>query len=223
VTHRFNSQRATGTRLNTQAHLLLAAALLARSSNAGPNKVDQANGTKANHGLINIAVVIGALVPDVSLFIMFGQARLRGISHDVIWRELYYSAFWQNIGAITNSIPLFALLVMIGFVARKYNATTASALMVFGLAALLHCIADLPLHVDDGHAHFWPFSQFIFASPVSYWDPKHYGLVWQPIEFLIAAVATVVLWRRFTSRWVRALTLLGVLMYPVLFLAWYVK
>lgn len=34
---------------------------------------------------------------------------------------------------------------------------------------------DLPLHHDDAHRHFFPFLEWRFVSPVSYWDPNYYG------------------------------------------------
>ena len=71
----------------------------------------------------------------------------------------------------------------------------ASALFA---SVLFHSLADLPLHHDDGHRHFWPFSDFRFASPVSYWDPSHHGNSVLTIEaFLVIAVpASFFLWRR---------------------------
>ena len=40
---------------------------------------------------------------------------------------------------------------------------------------LLHTLGDLPVHHDDGHRHFFPFSDWRFESPVSYWDSNHHG------------------------------------------------
>ncbi|MFT6146912.1 MAG: hypothetical protein ACJAV2_004808, partial [Myxococcota bacterium] len=39
-----------------------------------------------------------------------------------------------------------------------------------------------------------------FESPVSYWDPEHYGLFWIPIELVLYAGCLAVLWRRHPSR-----------------------
>ena len=49
-----------------------------------------------------------------------------------------------------------------------------SAAIIF-LSMIVHDFCDLPLHNDDAHRHFLPFSHYRFISPVSYWDPKYYG------------------------------------------------
>jgi len=211
----------SASRLNTQAHLLIAAALLCRSSNARPNLPAQRNDKAYKVWPVNAAVLIGALIPDISLFLMFAQARLRGIDDEVIWGELYYSVFWQNIGAITNSVPIYLALVIAGLLLTARMRTQATAVFALGMAALLHCLTDLPLHVDDGHAHFWPFTTWIYESSISYWDPDHYGNYWQPIEFFIAGVAALIIWRRFQSIGLRTAVLTGLMSYPAMLVFWF--
>lgn len=216
--------------LNTQTHLLLAAALLCRPSKTGPKLSTRAAGTNSSVKCVNLAVLIGALLPDISLFIMWGQAKARGIADAVIWQELYFSAFWQKIGAITNSIPLYVFIAVVaimlgGRIFRCQSGTINTKLfgqvfLFLSAAALIHCLTDLPLHVDDGHAHFWPFSNWIFASPVSYWDSNHYAHYWQPIEILIALVCVVSIYRRFSSVWVRVIAIASLLSYAVLIVFW---
>ena len=56
---------------------------------------------------------------------------------------------------------------------------------------------DLPVHHDDGHPHFWPFTMWIFESPLSYWDPRHFGAWLGAFEIALAVALVVLLWRRF--------------------------
>jgi len=70
-------------------------------------------------------------------------------------------------------------------------------------AVLLHLVLDFGFHHDDGRAHFWPITNWIFESPVSYWDPRHYGTLVGGLEVFVALLCCVVLWRRFTGRWMR--------------------
>jgi hypothetical protein len=77
-------------------------------------------------------------------------------------------------------------------------------------AGLLHLFFDLALHHNDGRAHFWPISSWIFESPLSYWDPRHYGNVVGPLEVAASLACCVVLWRRFAGKWMRGfIVLLG--------------
>ena len=53
---------------------------------------------------------------------------------------------------------------------------------------LLHSLGDFPLHHDDAHRHFFPFSDWRFISPISYWDPAHYGN-WASLLEIFAVLA----------------------------------
>ena len=205
--------------MNTQTHLLLGLAVFARRP--------RESGAPSSSAALEAALLFGALVPDASLFLMWGQARLAGVPDERIWSELYYSGFWQGIGALSNSLLVFALLALaarslggrfVGEAVRVHRA--ASIVLAFAAAALLHVVTDLPLHHDDGHPHFWPFSDWIYASPVSYWDPEHHGRTWSTIESLLALGLSVVLWRRYRAWPARAALLLAGLSYVAVGLYW---
>lgn len=137
---------------------------------------------------------------------------------------MYFSPFWQQQAALTNSIPVYVLMALLGFLGLRYYhhlEIAARALLLLSLAALAHCVADLPLHVDDGHPHFWPFSDWVFVSPVSYWDSNHYAQYWHPIEMIMALICAAVLWRRFAAWSVRFAIVVLALSYPAMMLFWF--
>ncbi len=86
----------------------------------------------------------------------------------------------------------------------------------------LHVPADLLLHHDDGHRHLFPASDWRFMSPVSYWDPRHYGDIVAPLEALAVAVALVMLLRRYDGRAARAAlgTMAGAYAIYLIFAVW---
>ena len=198
----------------TQSHVLLSVALL---------------GAKDKHRALSVtAATLGALLPDVSIFVMWGQARLRGITDHRIFSELYFSDFWQGVGAQTNSMPLYFLLALAGVGIQKWSFKRASKrgqglgffLAVLGASALLHTLFDLPLHHDDGHPHFWPFTTWIYNSPLSYWDPAHHSMVWQPIEILLSILLIVLLWQRFSGKFAKSCLVLASLIYAAMAAFW---
>jgi hypothetical protein len=71
---------------------------------------------------------------------------------------------------------------------------------VFFLAMAMHVALDLSLHNADAHRHFLPLSHWQFESPVSYWDPAHYGVFGAGLEVVCIRAASVVLWSRFEAR-----------------------
>ncbi|MFT5045396.1 MAG: hypothetical protein ACI8UP_002367 [Porticoccaceae bacterium] len=182
-----------------------------------------------------VFIVFGALLPDIGLFIMFGYAQLTDLPKDVIWAEMYYSDFWQKLGAISNSAPVFfsnslvcwliirrsmqsqhsALVPLSEFLQGKQVMSTAFAVLVLSLASLLHVATDLPLHNDDGYAHFWPFTNWIFSSTVSFWDAGHYANLWVPIECVLGLTLVAILWRKTVSVWKKGLLFSVGLTYPV--------
>ena len=150
-----------------------------------------------------LVIVLGALLPDISLFIMFGYAQLINVPNELIWSDMYYSAFWQQLGAMTNSVPIYLISAIIswaiiqhrlpnnqhakdtytiGVQNRTLVSNAAVTVLISSLASALHVATDLPLHHDDGHPHFWPFTNWIYESPISYWDAFHFAGYWVPID-----------------------------------------
>jgi hypothetical protein len=196
--------------MNTQTHLLLATALFAR-----PGRENR---------LRNAAVVTGALLPDAVIFVMFAWSKLVGAPESEVWSSWYFNPPWLTAIDWMNSLPLFGMILLVGWMLPRDPPASnllSSALMLFALAAITHLLGDLPLHVDDGHAHFVPFSEWRFASPVSYWDPRHYGNIVGLIELALGLMLIVILWRRFTGRVLRALLACAVLAYAIPYV-WFV-
>ena len=150
-------------------------------------------------------ILLGALIPDLALFIFYGWARWQAMPERVIWSEAYYSEPWQSIFAVGNSLPLGLLGVFLGLGLRR------AWIGYLGASMGLHHLADLPLHHDDAHQHFWPFSSFRFVSPVSYWDAEHFGLLGSTIEVVLVLGATAYLLPRLTSALAKGLLSLGAL------------
>ncbi len=156
---------------------------------------------------VTAAALAGAIIPDLSLYLLAGtHLYVLGTPPDVVFGQLYYSDAWQTLFKIDNSIVLWAIGLGLAFMARS------PVFIALCGAALLHIGLDFPLHHDDGRAHFWPISDWVFSSPVSYWDSQHYGHIVGPIEIALALACCAWLWRKFTGRWMRGLiVLLGAL------------
>lgn len=132
------------------------------------------------------AIVVGAIAPDLPIFVFYFYSKwvLRRSERE-IWTEGYWHPRLQNIVAILHSIPL----AILGAIAcHVFNFMEGK---IFCLSILLHCFGDLPVHHDDAHRHFFPFSSYRFISPFSYWDPNHYGRWVASVELAIVLLASV--------------------------------
>lgn len=177
--------------MNTPAHLIMGAAAFA----------------KPGAPWVTLAAIAGAIAPDLSLYLMAGwHLLILGTSPRIVFDELYFSDLWQQVFAIDNSFFLWGALLLAGL------ATKRSWLIAFGGAGLLHIAFDFSLHHDDGRMHFWPLSNWIFESPVSYWDRNHYGDIVGPLEMALSLILLVVLWRRFQAMIPRAIIFAAALM-----------
>ena len=185
--------------MNAPTHLMAAAAILARP----------------NDRLRNLAVLFGALAPDLSIFVFYGWMKLGGEkSEREIWGEAYWTEPWQTLGAISNTVPLAAGLFVIALWAR------ALWLRMFALALLIHAALDFPVHAEDAHRHFWPLSDWRFQSPVSYWDPAYNGALGVAAEAAVLFASGFVLWRRFEIICVRIAVAATVLLYAAVGVYW---
>ena len=156
---------------------------------------------KAGKPAVTAAAFAGALIPDLSLYLMAGaHLFILGTSPDVVFGQLYYSDAWQSIFRIDNSIILWSIGLGL---AAMFRSPVFLALCA---TALLHLGLDFAFHHDDGRAHFWPLSNWIFESPVSYWDPNHYGTIVGAIEVAVSLLCCGILWQRFRHWFMRGLT-----------------
>lgn len=197
--------------MNTQTHLLVAAAIFAK-----PDKPKR-----------NTALIIGALLPDFAIFGLFGWAVLTGVPQEVLWREIYFSEPMLTLTAIGNSAPLYAAIALAAWAYARWRTgrplPALPTLTVLGLAALTHLAGDFPVHVDDAHPHFWPLTDWRFRSPVSYWDNAHHGRAFGAFEAALGITLAAILFFRFKALWVRALLALCVLAYLAVPVFWYLQ
>ncbi len=181
--------------MNTQTHLLLASGLLTR------------RGEKAR----NVAIVVGAFLPDVPVFALFGIASAMGYTSQDVFGDFYFRNDMRNLMGAFNSFFVAGLIAATGWFCREKWWGWP---MVFLAAAMtVHAATDLPVHVDDGHRHFWPFSSFVFNSPLSYWDNSHHGGIVSVVEAVLGIVCAVILWRRFPDRRIRLLCAVAITAY----------
>ncbi|RDH49794.1 hypothetical protein CBF18_13935, partial [Mastigocladus laminosus WC112] len=132
-----------------------------------------------------LAIVCGAVLPDVPMFVMYFWAKvIRRQSDYQIWSETYFESFWQNFTHAFHSIPLALISI---FIAHYFGWWQVE---IIGISAFLHALGDLPVHNEDAHRHFFPFSNYRFISPISYWNPKYHGRVVSLMEKLLVLIAT---------------------------------
>ena len=212
----------------TQTHTLIAASLLTSSQRS----VGQ-----------NVAILLGSLIPDLAIYILFVWSKIMRIPERELWREVYFSEPMLTVTAIGNSFPLYLMILVIGMFLVKhsnlnhhkafskqpsykseaafYSKTldsywhiiTQSVICLFALSAVTHLLGDFPVHVSDAHPHFWPVSDWRFHSVVSYWDKNHYGSVFSLFEAALGILLSIILFKRYQARWVRGLTILAIIAY----------
>lgn len=175
--------------MNTPAHLLVGVALFSRRDLPRTARM----------------AAIGSLLPDLSLYVLAGVSLfILQIPPERVFGELYFSPAWQSIFAVDNSFFLWGLILLIAAYARN------APWIAFASAGLLHIATDFLMHNDDARAHFWPVSDWVFESPISYWDSDHYAAMLAPFTVAAVLASAYVIWRRWPSWWVRVAVLAAV-------------
>jgi hypothetical protein len=140
---------------------------------------------RTQHSEWNLLIVTGGILPDIPIFLFYFWAKyIARLPAATIWSKAYYEPFVQNIVALFHSIPLAG----IGWLVAYYLGWPS--VQILFLSIILHSLGDLPVHNDDAHRHFFPFSNYRFISPFSYWDRKHYGSIVSLVEMLLVLLST---------------------------------
>ena len=170
--------------VNTPSHAVLNLAILGRRA----------------HPEWNWPIVVGAVLPDVPIFLLWVVATFVWRQPQrQIWSETYFLPGWQVAVDALHSFPLLALALIAFLLLRLRGAQLLTASM------LLHACGDVFLHGADAHRHLFPFSNYRFVSIVSYWDPAHYGNVVLPVEAAAVIGTSVFVWRILRTRAGRAI------------------
>ena len=107
-------------------------------------------------------VVIGAVLPDAPMFLFyFVEKVIRGTPESGIWSSAYYQPHWQNFIDLFNSLPLVLIGLVITLVVRSQWGVLLHTSMVLHIGGICRS------NHNDGHRHFFPFSNWRFVSPVS--------------------------------------------------------
>jgi len=88
----------------------------------------------------NLAIAIGAILPDIPIFLFYFWAKfILRLPESKIWSEAYYQPVTQNIVALFHSIPLTA----IGWLIAYYFGW--KQMQIICISMILHSLGDLPV------------------------------------------------------------------------------
>ena len=155
----------------------------------------------------NLAVVAGAMVPDLLTYIFFFLTYfVFGYSMSEIWDDMYFNSEWRVFINATHSLILWPLGAFIAYLWHKRTA------MFFFLSSTVHVVFDFFVHTDDAYAHFWPLTDWRFISPVSYWNPAEYGHIVGLLDCIIILGLLIYLYQTTEQKYVRwSFVVLGIL------------
>lgn len=157
--------------MNTPSHLIINAAIRKR---AGGLRIPRS------------AFLLGAVLPDIPLWLLWvgSYAYFRYALGDTAvtpMDDMFDGFYFNNPFWIASHNLLHAPILLLSALAllwrfRAQPDTRGGWWFWFAAGCLVHTALDIPTHVDDGPVIFFPFDWHTrFSSPISYWDPRHYG------------------------------------------------
>ena len=186
--------------MNTPSHLIITAALV-ESAPAGR--------------VVRSAALVGSVAPDVPLYLLSGGAyvyvrHVRGWQSSDAFHYVFDELFFHDPWWIALHNTLHSPLVLLVALACLWHAKggrqafLASWWVWFLLSCLLHSLIDIVTHYDDGPLLLFPLDWTTrFSSPVSYWDPRHFGRQFTIFEVSLCLAISGCLLVAHARRWLR--------------------
>ena len=162
------------------------------------------------------AFLLGAVLPDLPFFMFTIMGSIyytwvapvpTGESPMVYMHFTLY--FTDPLWLATHNFfhaPLILMVIgLLGYwgvhTIRDSSSRWGLFLLWFVLGVALHSFIDIFTHAADGPLLLFPLNWTLrFNSPVSYWDPEHYGLIFVSLEHLLDFALLVYLsnawWKR---------------------------
>jgi len=183
----------------TPSHIIYSWALAKKTEKSG-----RGGGATPRHR--TLAFVLGALFPDTPTYLFFiVNGLILGYSGQVLWGDMYFNSAWSIPITLTHSFILWPVLI----VTATYFGW--NLLRWFSISALIHTVVDFLVHTDDAYRHFYPFSQWKFYSPISYYNPAEYGLFVSAFDSLLVLGLLTYLYTKYLGKWRILIGLIGIL------------
>ena len=127
-----------------------------------------------------LAFMLGGLLPDLPTYLFFViHTIFIQTTQQQLWDEVYFQSSWTPVITLSHSLILWPVVLTLGLYFKLRYLTW------IGAAATVHVIMDFFVHNDDAYRHFWPLSDWKFQSPISYWDPAHFGILISTLDTLV--------------------------------------
>ncbi len=144
--------------------------------------------------------LLGAVLPDLPTYVFFFfNTFILGYSQQLMWDVLYFDSVWTPIITLSHSLLFWPLLLLLGYTFKKNWLRWLSA------SALVHITLDFFVHAEDAYRHFWPFSNWTFNSPISYWNPAYYGQTVGLIDTIVVLALLAWLFTQYKTIKIRSL------------------
>ena len=184
--------------MNTPSHMLI---------NAAVGKKLEQRGIRP----VYAALVAGSFMPDIPLtvlsmgYIVWHSWGAGALSASEAAETAFYDMFYTDPTWITGHHLFHApLLILLWLAFGWYFGVRRGThwgkwVLWFAVGNALHTALDIPTHYNDGPLLLFPFNWNLrFSSPVSYWDPAHYGIpfsIFEGVVDLMLIVYFVKQWR----------------------------
>ena len=116
-----------------------------------------------------------------------------------LWGTRYFTEAWQNFFDIFNSVPLILISIRDRVLPLKLRSD--HHLRRESADPLRFRLPDTFTTTDTTNSTHSP--DFIFESPISYWDRDHYAGIVAPIEQIVILAAAIYLFPRLKTRLAR--------------------
>lgn len=165
------------------------------------------------------ALMLGSIMPDVPLTlttigcIIYDGANGLFDTPESTVRQLFEDWFFNSPWVkaqhnLFHSPLLDAGYMLFGYWLWKRGHKWGAWIFWFAVACMIHTSIDIPLHYDDGPLLLFPLNwSWRFMSPVSYWDPQHYGTPFAIFEHSLVLgllIYLIVIYRKRVSGWYQA-------------------
>lgn len=169
--------------MNTPSHVLINLAL-------------KSAGKKRAESIPWMAIFLGSFMPDVPLGILsvaatfFYRVILGNQSPDLmeaVLHPLYFTnPFWISAHHMLHAPLALGLYLVFLWRWRAQPGKVQYWLFWFFVSCGFHAGVDILTHFNDGPLLFWPLNwSYRFPSPISYWDPAHFGNQFRIFELIL--------------------------------------